>query len=35
MCIRCRGNVFTDPLRSNDKGIHIQTLMRGIYEVGR
>jgi hypothetical protein len=25
MCIRYRGNVFTEPLPSNDKGIHIQT----------
>jgi hypothetical protein len=25
ICIRCGGNVFTEPLRSNDRGIHIQT----------
>jgi hypothetical protein len=24
MCIRCRCNVFTEPLPSNDRGIHIQ-----------
>jgi hypothetical protein len=37
VCIRCRSNVFTDPLHSNDKGIYIQThkSMGGIYEVGR
>jgi hypothetical protein len=37
MWIRCRGNVFTEPLLSNDRGIHIQThrLIRGIYEVRR
>jgi hypothetical protein len=22
LCIRCRGNVFTNPLPSNDRGIH-------------
>jgi hypothetical protein len=35
-CIRCRSNVFTKPLPSNDR-IHIQThrLMGGIYEVRR
>jgi hypothetical protein len=33
--IRCRSNVFTEPLPSNDRGIHIQTLrlMGGIYKV--
>jgi hypothetical protein len=33
----CRGNVFTEPLPSNDRSIHIQThrLMGGIYEVCR
>jgi hypothetical protein len=33
MCIRWRGNVFTESLPSNDKGIHIQThrLTGGIY----
>jgi hypothetical protein len=37
VCIRCRGNVFTEPLRSNGKGVCLQThrLMRGIYEVRR
>jgi hypothetical protein len=32
----CSGNVFTLPLPSNDKGIHLQTyrLMEGIYEIG-
>jgi hypothetical protein len=31
----CHGNVPADPLPSNDRRIHIQTLrlMRGIYEV--
>jgi hypothetical protein len=35
LCIHCRGNVFTEPLPSNDKGINIHThrLMGGIYEV--
>jgi hypothetical protein len=35
MYIRCHGNVFTEPLPSNDRGIHMQThrLMRGIYKV--
>jgi hypothetical protein len=35
--IRCRDNAFTEPLPSNDRGIHIQThrLMGGIYEVRR
>jgi hypothetical protein len=23
VCIRCRGNIFTEPLPSNDRGIHI------------
>jgi hypothetical protein len=37
LCIRCRGNVFTEPLPSNDVGIHVQThkLMGGIYEIRR
>jgi hypothetical protein len=37
MCIRCRGNIYTEPLLSNDKGLHIQThrQMGGIYEVRR
>jgi hypothetical protein len=37
VCIRCRGNVLTKPLPSNDKRIHTQKhrLMGGIYEVGR
>jgi hypothetical protein len=37
VCISCRGNVFTEPLPSNDRGIHIQThrLMGGIYEARR
>jgi hypothetical protein len=32
---RCGGNVFIQPLRSNDEGIHIQThiLMGGIYKI--
>jgi hypothetical protein len=36
-CIHCRGKVFTDPLPSTDRGIHVQTyrLMGGIYEVCR
>jgi hypothetical protein len=25
MCIHCCGNFFTEPLPSNDRGIHIQT----------
>jgi hypothetical protein len=35
VCIRCRDNIFTEPLSSNDSRIHIQThkLMGGIYEV--
>jgi hypothetical protein len=35
MCIRCRGDVFTEPLPSNDKGIHTHThkLMGRIYEI--
>jgi hypothetical protein len=35
--IRCRGNVFTQPLPSNGKGIHIEIhrLMGDIYEVRR
>jgi hypothetical protein len=35
VCICCRSNVFTEPLRNKDRGIHIQThrLMGGIYEV--
>jgi hypothetical protein len=35
--IRCRGNVFTEPLPSNDRRIHIEThrLMGGTYEVRR
>jgi hypothetical protein len=34
---RCSGNVFTEPLPSNDRGIHIQTqrLMGGVYEARR
>jgi hypothetical protein len=34
VCIYCHGNVFTEPLPSNDMGIRIQThrLMGGIYE---
>jgi hypothetical protein len=35
VCIRCRGNVFTEQLPGNDRGIHIKThrLIGGIYEV--
>jgi hypothetical protein len=34
--IRGRGNVFTEPLPSNARGIHIQThRLIGIYEVRR
>jgi hypothetical protein len=36
--IRCSGNVFTEPLPCNDRGIHIQThrlMGRGIYEARR
>jgi hypothetical protein len=35
VCIRCRDNLFTVALPSNDRGLHIQThrLMGGIYEV--
>jgi hypothetical protein len=35
VCIRCRGKVFTEPLPTNDRRIHIQThrLMGGIYEI--
>jgi hypothetical protein len=34
-CIRCSGNVFTEPLPRSDMGLHIQTcrLMGGIYEL--
>jgi hypothetical protein len=37
VCIRCRGNFCTEPLPSNNRGIHIQTqrLMGGIYEAHR
>jgi hypothetical protein len=37
MSVRCRGNVFTELLPSNDMRIDIQThgLMGGIYEVRR
>jgi hypothetical protein len=37
MRIRCQGNVFTEPLANNDKGIDIQAhrLMGEIYEVRR
>jgi hypothetical protein len=37
VCIRCRNNVFAEPLPNNDMGIQIQThrLMGGIYEVRR
>jgi hypothetical protein len=37
VCIRYHGKVFSEPLPSNDMGIHIQTqrLMGGIYEVRR
>jgi hypothetical protein len=37
VCIHCRGNVSTEPLLSNDMGMHIETnkLIRGIYEVRR
>jgi hypothetical protein len=37
VCIRCHGNVFTEPLSSNDRGICIQSqrLMGGIYVVRR
>jgi hypothetical protein len=35
VCIRCRCNVFTQPLPSNNKGIYIYRLVWGIYEVGR
>jgi hypothetical protein len=36
-CIRCRGDVFTEPLPSNDKRIQMEThrLMGGIYELRR
>jgi hypothetical protein len=36
-CIRCRGNVFTEPLPSTDMVRHVQThrLMGGIYELRR
>jgi hypothetical protein len=35
--IHCRGNVFTEPLTSIDKGVHIQThrLMGGMCEIRR
>jgi hypothetical protein len=35
--ILCRGNVFTEPLPINDRGIHIQShrVMGGIYELRR
>jgi hypothetical protein len=29
VCIRCRGNVFTEPMTGNDKGIHIHTQTDG------
>jgi predicted phosphatase len=38
VCIRCSGNVFTEPLPTNDREIHIRDrhrLMGGIYEVRR
>jgi hypothetical protein len=37
VCIRCRGNVFTETLPGNNSGIHIYTLrlMGGINEVRR
>jgi hypothetical protein len=37
MCSRCRNNVFTELLHSNNTRIHVQThrLMGGIYEVCR
>jgi hypothetical protein len=37
LCIRCSGNVFTEPLPSNDKRICTERhkLVRGIYEVRR
>jgi hypothetical protein len=37
MCIRCRGNVFTERLPKNEIETHMQTyrLMGGIYEVPR
>jgi hypothetical protein len=37
VCIRCHGNVFTEPLPSNDRVIHIQRhrLTGGIYGVRR
>jgi hypothetical protein len=35
VCIRCRGNDFTEPFPSNGTGIHTYKLMRGIYEVRR
>jgi hypothetical protein len=31
VCIRCHSNVFTEPLSSNNKGIHIQTHTDGRY----
>jgi hypothetical protein len=31
ICIRCRGNVFSEPLPSNDRGIHIQTYGRDLW----
>jgi hypothetical protein len=35
--IRCRGNVYTKPLPSNNRGVHMQThrLMGGVYKVRR
>jgi hypothetical protein len=33
VCTLCRGNVFTKPLPSNHKGIHVHKLMGGIFEV--
>jgi hypothetical protein len=37
VCIRCRGNVFTEPLPNNDRVMYIQThrIIGGTYEVRR
>jgi hypothetical protein len=35
VCIRCRGNVFTETLPSNDRGTHVQMeFMKYAVEIG-
>jgi hypothetical protein len=35
VCIRCRHNIFAEPLLSKDTGLHIDRLIGEIYEVRR